>query len=320
MGATGIVAPMPSHLHTRAARAAVLLALPGALTLALAGAGCRRGPAPAVAAGDDKPTAAPARLVRLEAAAEPATVVPGGAVTMLWRLRPEAGWHLYWNGRNDSGFAPRQKLALPAGWQAGPLLWPVPARHVSAGDILDHVYEGELVLLQQLVAPTGAVPGSAAEVRADWEWLACRESCVPGRDSLVVRVTVGQAPAAAVAPPPSAALRAARARLPQDLPAGLLRTTWEGATLRVERAGPPVAGQGRLTFMPAGDCADLVDLLHDGQGAALALRVVPAEGRLGPVRGLVLVEDGAGPARSFTLDVPAVSSTGGPSSTNPTGG
>jgi hypothetical protein len=60
-----------------------------------------------------------------------------------------------------------------------------------------------------------------------------------------------------------------------------------------------------MTFMPAADCGDLADLLHDGVGASLALRLVPSAGRVGPVRGLLILEDAAGATRAFTIDVPA---------------
>jgi hypothetical protein len=214
-----------------------------------------------------------------------------------WRLAATPGWHFYWDGRNDSGFAPRQKLVLPEGWTAGPLQWPTPERLVSPGDILDHVYHDEVVMLQEITAPRDAA-GGPRELRADWQWLTCKDSCVPGRDSLAVAVTVDPTGAAA----PSPALAAARARLPQPLPAGLVTTTWDGGVLRIARqAGTP---GGRLTFMPAVDCAELADLLNDGQGEALALHLsTPAAGNE-PVRGLLLVEDPGAAPRAYRLDVP----------------
>jgi thiol:disulfide interchange protein DsbD len=257
-------------------------------------------------------------VVTLSGAAEPATAVPGGTVALLWRLRIAEGWHLYGNGRNDSGFAPRVQLTLPPGWTAGPLLWPAPARHVSAGDILDHIYEGELVLLQEVSIPADAATGSRASLRARWEWLACRESCVPGLDSLVVGIAVDPA-APAMAPSP--ALAAAREKLPQPLPDGLVTRKWEGLTLRIERVSP---ASGRLTFMPDLDCAELVDLLHDGVGESLALRVATptgaAQGRAASVRGLLLVEGTSGQARAYTIDVPVDNRGGSDAGAPPNGG
>ena len=307
---------MPILRYEGAPRRAIAAALVVA-SLALLGAGCRREPAPVPEPASAPETTLPTPLVSMSATVEPASAPPGGAVTVLWRLRPAPEWHLYWPGRNDSGFAPRQKLELPAGWKAGPLRWPTPTRHVEPGDILDHIYEGELVLLQDVQLPADAPAGRSVELRAGWEWLACRDRCVPGRDSLAVAIRVVAEPQAA----PSPRLAEARARMPLPLPPGVVRTSWEGATLTVQRTSAATTGDpGRLTFMPADDCGDLADLLHDGVGSALALRMLPQEGRVGPVRGLIVVEDATGPARSYVIDEPAVPWTDPTVPATPTGG
>jgi DsbC/DsbD-like thiol-disulfide interchange protein len=309
-----------THL-IRCARPA--LALPGALLLAMATlAACSRAPGDgpaaradgsAAAAGTPEQAGQPAAPpVVLSAAAEPATSAPGATFTLLWTFRPAPGWHLYGNVRNDSGFAPRQRLELPTGWEAGPLQWPAPARHVSAGDILDHVYEGELVLLQDIRVPSGVAPGRR-ELRAHWEWLACRDVCVPGRDSLSVAITV--APGGTSAAAPTDRLAAARSRLPQPMPADLVQVVMDGQTARITRTD---GGAGNLAFVPALDCGELADLLREGVGTALSLRLLPADGRVGPLRGLLLVE-GAGPG-AYTLDVPSVPWTGNPTVSKPAGG
>ena len=313
---------LSDHGHTKPGRILVLAMIGAALTAA----GCRSESAsetaprpeaaPAVGSGAAAEAAPP---VTLTASVEPAVIAPGGTVTVLWRLLPAADWHLYWSGRNDSGFAPNLKLDLPPGWSAGPLQWPTPVRYVSAGDILDHVYHGELVLLQEITAPRDAPPGRHVDLRAAWQWLACRDSCVPGRDSL--RVSVDLAAAAPAALEPSPALLAARARLPRPLPPDVVTTAWEGAVLHIRREGPETGtAAGRMTFMPADDCGDLVDLLHDGVGQSLALRLTPRDGQVGPVRGLLVLEGATGPARAFVLDVPAARFAAVPVNDTPAGG
>lgn len=294
MGATGIVA-----LMLYVTRKYLFILLP-VVMLGLLAPGCRRAPAPAPVPEAAAAPAAETPRVALSATVEPLAVAPGGAVTVAWRLAATPGWHFYWDGRNDSGFAPRQKLFLPEGWTAGPLQWPTPERLVSPGDILDHVYHDEVVLLQEVTLPRDAAAGRR-ELRVDWQWLTCKESCVPGRDSLTVAIAVD--PTAAAAPPPtSPALAAARARLPLPLPAGLVTATWDGAVLRIARQGGTPGG--RLTFMPAVDCAELADLLNDGEGEALALHLSsPAAGRE-PVRGLLIVEDSGAAPRAYRLEVP----------------
>ncbi len=292
-------------LRTRRTRPARLPAAIVALAvLFVAAPACRRAAVPEATAASGGAAARSAAQdvpdVVLSATVEPAAVAPGGTVTVAWRLAATPGWHFYWDGRNDSGFAPRQKLFLPDGWTAGPLQWPVPERLVSPGDILDHVYHDEVVLLQQVTAPPRAAAGRLA-LRSDWQWLTCRDVCVPGRESLAVDVTVDPA---APAPAPSPALAAARARLPQPLPAGLLAMRWDGAALHLQGTGA-LAG-GRLTFMPFVDCADLADLLNDGEGTGndLVLHLAPDARGSARVRGLLLVQEGAAAPRAYTIDVP----------------
>jgi hypothetical protein len=227
----------------------------------------------------------------------PAMAVPGEAVTLVWRFAMAKEWHLYWMGRNDSGYPPRIDLKLPAGWVAGGLQWPVPERYVSPGDILDHVYFEELVLVQKLGAPHHAPMDGSITVEADIQWLACKEMCVPGRSAMTLEIPVRSH---AETPDPNSATVAV-ARLPGALPENALDTEWEGPVFRI---GHP--GVRRLTFMPTDDCGPLVDLLKDGQGERLALRFKPKGETAGPVRGLITIENNGGQVQTYRIDLPAV--------------
>lgn len=77
---------------------------------------------------------------------------------------------------------------------------------------------------------------------------------------------------------------------------------------------------GHLTFMPADDCGDLADPLHDSVGQRLALRLIPRDGHWGPIRGLLVLEDEAGPDRAFVIDFSAVLLTAIPVNESPAGG
>ncbi len=226
----------------------------------------------------------------------PAVAVPGEEVTLIWRFDLAEDWHLYWTGRNDSGYPPRIDLILPVGWVAGGLQWPVPERYVSPGDILDHVYFEELVLVQKLGAPNEAKTGRAITVEADIQWLACKEMCVPGRQALTLDIPVGSH---AETPDPDTAA-AAVALLPGPLPDNSLETRWADAVFHIDSPGTE-----RLTFMPTEDCGLLVDLLKDGQGKPLALRFKPKGETVGPVRGLITIENNSGQVQTYRIDFPA---------------
>jgi len=180
---------------------------------------------------------------------------------------------------------------------AGGLRWPAPERHVPAGDILDHVYFGELVLIQKIGAPDDAILGGQVEIKADIQWLACKDRCVPGRTGLSVSIPVRSH--AETREPNSASV--AVARLPGPLPDRMLETRWAGATFHIQSSGVR-----RLTFMPTGDCGQLVDLLNDGQGGVLALRFKPKGETVGPVRGLITLEKDRGESSTYRIDYQAV--------------
>ena len=58
------------------------------------------------------------------------------------RLRPEPGWHVYWQNPGDSGIPTSIDWDLPAGASAGDMLWPYPhqealgelTRYLGIGD------------------------------------------------------------------------------------------------------------------------------------------------------------------------------------------
>jgi thiol:disulfide interchange protein DsbD len=64
--------------------------------------------------------------VRAELVAEPAAVKAGEPFWVGLRLRVQDHWHVYWRNPGDSGEAPTITWQLPAGFAAGPIVWPTP--------------------------------------------------------------------------------------------------------------------------------------------------------------------------------------------------
>lgn len=212
------------------------------------------------------------RVVTVSLLSTADAVVPGRPLELVWRFELADDWHLYWNGHNDSGFAPVIDLALPEGWSADPPLWPVPIRHLSPGGILDHIYEHELVLRQTVHPPAGLVPGGSARIAADLTWLVCLETCVPGDTLLTLDLAVAETANAT----PARALADA-VKLPAPLPDDLLTARRDGDVVRLE-----VPGAAGLEFYPDTHCTGLVDPLQDaaGTGDVLRLRLSDAVGTL----------------------------------------
>ena len=202
-----------------------------------------------------------------------------------WRFRIAEGWHLYWDGLNDSGMPPRVRFDLPEGWSAGPLHWPAPERLLSPGGILDHVYHDRLILWQE-IHWTGDY---RAEFGARVEWVACRDLCVYG-DTLILSDDA-QPPCEMGLIDVMVPMRAER-----------LDPVWDGGTLTLTWKDAE-----RLEFMPATDCGRLVDAVARtvSDGDRLGLRFRERAGVYGPARGMLIRFRNRGRTAAL-IDIPAV--------------
>jgi thiol:disulfide interchange protein DsbD len=130
-------------------------------------------------------------------------------------FRLEEGWHIYWTNPGDSGEPPRVKWSLPPGFQAGPMLWPVP-RRIEDHSLIDYGYQNN-VLLPLEITPPASLGGSDVQLSGTVNWLVCRETCVPGHAALALTLPAGNKPPG----PPSPAhplFTNTRADLPRPAP------------------------------------------------------------------------------------------------------
>jgi thiol:disulfide interchange protein DsbD len=128
-------------------------------------------------------------LVDFRMAVEHSPMNPSAGTTLALIWEVEEGWHVYWKNNGDTGMPLGWELELPAGIEAGEPRWPAPERYVSGGFIVDHVLEGEVVVLVPLRVSSSARASMESAgvgeltVRASSEWLVCKEACLPGSGS-----------------------------------------------------------------------------------------------------------------------------------------
>jgi len=214
-------------------------------------------------------------------------------------MRP--GWHIYWPGVNDTGFAPAFTFDLPEGWKAGELLWPGPSRHISPGDILDHVYEREVTILVPVLVPKNAARTDAAKITVRAEWLACEKACVPEESTLAFSIPVKDN---AKSSPAAPAMERSRRLLPAKLPesSGTVSVRREGSRIEARAAGAAV-----IEFYPAESCAEIADLLKTGSARSdrLSLELTDARSTK-PVIGILGVRRTATePFAFYEVNLPA---------------
>jgi len=219
---------------------------------------------------------------RVSLIAETTRVSPGQTVLLGLHFDLDDKWHIYWDGQNDTGFAPTIDWTLPDGVKAGPMLWPAPHRYVSPGQILDHVYEGEPTILIPVTIDASVEPGMTLELAGEVEWLVCKDLCVPGFGSVSVDVRVGGTGNSSASEPAilsprdpigKAVARLPKPVLPEEMVEGLeLRWSDDAVTVRFE-------GASQLAFYPSAASSSLVSVLADGEaeGDTLVLRLEPKE-------------------------------------------
>ena len=239
----------------------------------------------------------PPEPVAFSLVAETTALAPGDTAMIGLRFRLDPGWHLYWQGRSDTGLPPRVKVDLPPGCKAGSLLWPAPVRHVSPGKILDHVHENELLLMLPVHVLESAAPGDSLRFAAEADWVVCKEVCIFGKGRAQAVFPVAASPA-----PSSEALLfvKARERLPESMESAAreLILSWNADELDI--TSPPFQ---RMEFYPFTDSAELIDPIADAVTETGRLRLRFRSGDERPARGLIALFHAASkPPRFFTVD------------------
>jgi len=130
------------------------------------------------------PAQRPQPQVRARILADTAAVRAGRGFALGVLLQIEPGWHVYWKNPGDAGLATEVRFALPKGFSAGVLNWPIPVRFDQPGDIVGYGYEKAVLLWVEVTPPKKLPPHWTVRLGADVSWLACRDICVPGEAKL----------------------------------------------------------------------------------------------------------------------------------------
>lgn len=206
----------------------------------------------------DPSEALPESPAKVRLVAERPYLVPGESTTFALAFSIDPEWHLYWKGRNDSGFPPDVTASLPDGFRASPLQWPAPERHVAPGNILDHVYYGAVSLPFRVEVPASARIGETVALGFKVDWLVCREACIPGGDSLSISLPVRARDAAQSDGEPASdrnlvadALASIPASVPND---GSVQVEWKSGALVIQSRKAK-----SLAFYPAEECTEIED-------------------------------------------------------------
>jgi len=235
-----------------------------------------------------KPGAGSERATRVTVTSVAGSLIPGETNLIGLTFRIEAGWHMYWDGHNDSGSAPEFTMTLPAGWSQGKTKWPVPKRQMLPGDIVDYVYEGEVTLLVPLEVPAAAA-GSDVEIPIRLKWLVCSDVCVPEKGSTTLKalVALSNAPTVEGVEQPRRISETLHRRLPKPIAEATgIKVTAGAGFLRIEAEGAKI-----IRFMPSVLGVALLDAAAEGEvkGGVLAAGLDEADAEHPGVAGIIEV-------------------------------
>lgn len=266
-------------------------------------AGCA--PRSMVADGTSEAPALSAVHARTHASVElltPPAAIPGSTIDVGVRFTIEPGWHLYWNGQNDSGSPMEIEPILPTGLTAGRALWPAPERMVEPGGVLNHVYEREVILIVPVKIAEDAKLGPA-ELRLDARWLVCKDVCLPESGSASAQVSIEAPGGDPTRLGPVQAVANTRTSLPIELAPSDPRVR---VTLHGSRATIECPGAAEVVFMPGPECSSVKQLLERGLSPGDHLTFeVESDKKIIRISGIVRVTNPEGVRAYYHIDTHA---------------
>ncbi|MEN0068532.1 MAG: thioredoxin family protein [Myxococcota bacterium] len=115
-------------------------------------------------------------------------LAPGETARIGIHLTQDEGWHTYWKSPGDVGKPTEIAYTVPPGLSVTPHTYPVPQRF-SAEGLISFGYDKQVLLTSELKVPDDASPGEI-QIAAEADWLVCKTSCIPGRASLTLPVSI----------------------------------------------------------------------------------------------------------------------------------
>ena len=127
--------------------------------------------------------------VALRLAPQTVAAAPGSTLYVGLQETIAPGWHTYWRNPGDSGEPTAIAWTLPAGWRAGPMVWPAPER-AATGPLVNYVFSNKVLLPTPIQVPAGASPGGSVTLKAAVTYLVCKDVCIPEQAALDIVVPV----------------------------------------------------------------------------------------------------------------------------------
>jgi len=113
----------------------------------------------------------------------------GTQLVLVFTFKMEKDWHIYWKNPGDAGLPTKIDLDLPEGIIADELHWPIPEK-IKFDDFVNYGYSDSVKLIYPINIPINSKIGDY-EIKANISWLVCKEECLPGKISKIVKFKIG---------------------------------------------------------------------------------------------------------------------------------
>ena len=248
---------------------------------------------------------APRHHVEAGLLAGKSAVEPGKTMTVAVRERIDPGWHTYWINPGDSGEPTSIEWDLPAGFSAGPILWPVP-HVIPVGPLAEYGYDDEAVLLTEIQVPE-KIEGDSVTLGAKVSYLVCREICIPEETHVQLTLPVSRTGAASQSAF-AGEIEKARSALPVPLPGTAtysVNKAKESLRLTVSTDEKLVHGVKEARFFPLtwGSVSNPAPQPMKISGGQLTLDLKQGDTKETPEKldGLLVVTKGKGERTGYTV-------------------
>jgi DsbC/DsbD-like thiol-disulfide interchange protein len=249
---------------------------------------------------------------------EQAAVELGRPFTIGLRMKIRPGWHTYWKNPGDSGMPLQITWKLPEGFSAGPMQWPAPER-IAENSLMSYGYSRE-VLIPIEITPPSDLASDSITLAGTFDWLECRDICLPG--SATLRLTLPVRRGGASAGPAARDFARARSRIPA-MPTNWSFTAQAGprAILLAFREPPGLSARGAYLFVDrplVTDYAAPQGFERTADFYRLTLQPNPnVTEKLERLTGVLVVEGRFGPGAAVQIDVPVAAGDPSPAPEQP---
>jgi thiol:disulfide interchange protein DsbD len=116
-------------------------------------------------------------------------IQPGTPFQIGLHIRPQPGYHTYWQQPGIVGVPTSMKWDLPRGWKVTELQYPEPDP-VLMHSIKAQGFKRDVILQATVTPPSRLTPAGSATVAGKAVWMCCSKTCHPGYKNLSLTLPV----------------------------------------------------------------------------------------------------------------------------------